>query len=220
MVPCPPPTQVARRGGAVKPRPRHSVVVALLLTVGISLLVLGCMGGGQATVTTQSVGSTQALAQQTPSTQTSTTGRGNDAEALSTFKSKDPFIQQALPTTTTTTSVTPTTPTTSSGGPSTTFFGTTTTFHGGTTSTTAQATTTTAPHRHSIKVLSVAVVGGSAAVTLQVDNSVYKDKRVGDVMSTSWGQVKVLDLSTASKVATLLHSGETIVLAVGQQIYE
>ena len=64
------------------------------------------------------------------------------------------------------------------------------------------------------------MVGGAAAVTLQVDNSIYKDKRVGDVMSTSWGQIKVLDLSTASKVVTLLRDNETLTLTVGQQVYE
>jgi hypothetical protein len=63
-------------------------------------------------------------------------------------------------------------------------------------------------------------VGGAAAVTFRVDNSVYKDKRVGDVVSTSWGQVKVLDLSSSSRVATLLHGSETLVLAVGQVVYE
>ncbi len=57
-------------------------------------------------------------------------------------------------------------------------------------------------------------------MTLQVDNTIYKDKRVGDVMSTSWGQVKVLDLSTASKVATLLHGSETLTLTVGMEVYE
>ena len=63
-------------------------------------------------------------------------------------------------------------------------------------------------------------VGGAPAVTFQVDGSVYKDKRVGDVVSTSWGQIKVLDLSSSSKIATLLHGSETLILSVGQVVYQ
>ncbi|MFH0916810.1 MAG: hypothetical protein V1912_10235, partial [bacterium] len=162
---------------------------------------------------------------QPASSQTVASISGMDAEALSTFKSKDPFIPQAVPPSTSTTG--PGSPGTTSPGTGTTSYGTTTTYRGPattyhvTTSTTAPpTTTTTAPHRHSLRILSVEVVSGAAAVTLQVDNSVYKNKRVGDVISTSWGQIKVLDLSTASKVATLMHGSETLVLSAGQQIYE
>jgi hypothetical protein len=66
----------------------------------------------------------------------------------------------------------------------------------------------------------VAQVSGAAAVTLQVDSSVYKDKRIGSVISTSWGQIKVLDVNVSSKVVTLLHGSETLNLIVGQAVYE
>jgi hypothetical protein len=206
----------------MKPKPRQPVFVALLLIVGLSLLVAGCMGGGQSGTTTRSAATAQELAQLPVSSQTGTSVNGMNAEALSTFKSKDPFIQQALPPATTTTEAPGSTSTTGpSGSTSTTYYGTTTTYHGVSTTTTVHSTTTTtALHRHSLKILSVGVVGTAAAVTLKVDNTVYKDKRVGDVMSTSWGQVKVLDLSTASKVATLLHGSETLTLTVGMEVYE
>ena len=206
-------------------RTLQSALVVILLVAGVGLLVVGCMGGGG--VTTEPGAQTTL---QPASTQSSNpTGSSIPdmlAEALSTFKSKDPFVQQALPPSTTGTTTT-TTSSPGGGATSTTFRLTTTTFRlttttrQVTTSTTAHpTTTTTAAHKHMLKILSVGVVGGAPAVTLQVDNSVYKDKRVGDVMSTSWGQVKVLDLSTASKVATLLHGSETVVLTQGQQIFE
>lgn len=207
----------------MKPKPRQSVRVALLLIVALSLLAVGCMGGGQGTTTTRSTVITQELGQQLVSSQTGTFVSGMNAEALSTFKSKDPFIQQALPPPppSTTTTGTPGSTSTTYYGTTTTYPRTTTTYHGVSTTTTAHATTTTtALHRHSLKVLSVGAVGDAAAVTLKVDNTIYKDKRVGDVMSTSWGQVKVLDLSTASKVATLLHGSETLNLTVGMEVYE
>jgi hypothetical protein len=206
----------------VKPKPRQSVIVALLLVVGLSLLLVGCMGGGQSSTSTPSAAITRELAQLPVSSQTGTSVSGMNSEALSTFKSKDPFIQQALPPATTTTEAPGSTSTTgSSGSTSTTYYGPTTTYHGVSTTTTVHSTTTTtALHRHSLKILSVSVVGAAAAVTLQVDNTIYKDRRVGDVMSTSWGQVKVLDLSTASKVATLLHGSETLTLTVGMEVYE
>jgi hypothetical protein len=207
-----------------KSKPGWSVLVAVLLAVGLSLLVAGCMGGGQDTVTTLGAGTTQATIGPI-SSQTTAPVVGLDAEALSTFESKDPFIQQAVPPTTTTTG-SPGSTTTTYYGTTTTYYGTTTTYYGttttyyGTTTTAHPTTTTTTPHTHSLKILSVGDVGGAPAVTLQVDNSIYKDKRVGDVMSTSWGQIKVLSLSTASKVATLLQGSETLTLAAGQQIYE
>jgi hypothetical protein len=193
-----------------------NVLVVILMALGLGALVMGCMGGG---TTTQTTASQQASL---PSTTTETTA-GLGAEAFSTFENKDPFIQQATttsapvsttqsPNSTTSTTYNPWTTTTRPQG-------TTTTYHGGST-TTLHVTTTTSPHRHTLKILSVGDVAGSPAVTFQVDNSIYKDKRKGDVVSSSWGQVKVLDISTSSKVATLLHGSETLVLTVGQVVFD
>jgi len=73
---------------------------------------------------------------------------------------------------------------------------------------------------HFLKILAVGVVGGADAVTFQVDSSIYKDKREGDVVSSSWGQIQVLDINSTSKVVTLLHGSETRVLTVGSVVYE
>jgi len=206
----------------VKPRLVQSAIVLLFLCAAVGLLVAGCsFGGGNDTPSTSTMVPTGDLSSQAGQTEEAIL---LGAQAFSTFKSKDPFIQQAVASSTTSTSEGGSTGTTSPGGTTTTHISgtTSTTYKPGTTTTTKPpaTTTTTAPHTHLLKILSVGVVGGGAAVTFQVDNSVYKDKRVGDVVSTSWGQVKVLDLSTSSKVATLLHGSETLVLTVGQVIYE
>ena len=158
--------------------------------------------------------------------------------AYSTFRSKDPFIAQGqtgettgttepgeTPPTTGPSQPPVTTPTTMARPTTTTRIPTTITTGGGggsSTSTTAptSTTSTTAPHVHTLKVLGVSQVSGAAAVTLQVDSSVYKDKRIGSVISTSWGQIKVLDVNVSSKVVTLLHGSETLNLIVGQAVYE
>ena len=212
----------------------QTVLVVILVLGGFSLLVAGCMGSGPGTSSSVGGQTTFGTVQLAASSSTVSSSGQTDITALSTFKQKDPFIQQALPPTSSTTAA-GTTPTTSSGGSTnttyylttttyylttTTYHLTTTTYHGSTTSTTHATTTTTMPHKHTLKVLSVAVVSNAPAVTLQVDNNVYKDKRVGDVLSTSWGQIKILDLSTTSKVVTLLHGSETVVLSAGQQIFE
>ncbi|OFW57126.1 MAG: hypothetical protein A2133_08785 [Actinobacteria bacterium RBG_16_64_13] len=207
----------------VKNRSYRSGYVAFLLVVGFALVGAGCFGGDGSAPTTES---TLANSGATPVT-TSTTLPGGSAmasnEALSTFRSKDPFIPQAV---VTTEEPSGSTSTTEGGGPTTTFRpgGSTTTTGGGgggTTSTASTSTTsTTAAHLHTLKVLAIGQVGGKPAVTFQVDGSVYKDKRIGDVVSTNWGQIKILDISTSSKVVTLLQGSETLVLTVGQTVFE
>lgn len=209
-----------------KSRSYRRFAVALLLVVGLSALVASCGDADRAARRDSS----QMSASATTVAALAQVLNTADAEELSTFRSKDPFIQQAVEVSTTTTTsggspgTTGGTTTTYRPGSTTTtrYYGTTTTWYPGTTTTTKppSTTTTTAPHLHTLKILSVGDVGGAAAVTFQVDSSVYKDRRVGDVVSSSWGQIKVLDLSTSSKVATLLHGSETLVLSVGQVVYE
>jgi hypothetical protein len=214
------------------------LIVALLLVVGASVAFAACGGGDGDPATRAGLSTptpTVAALMQGPTTA--------DAGELSTFRSKDPFIQQAVEITTpsteppsggnggsTPTIVKPpvTSPVTSRYSPETTYRPTVTTKPTSattkptstTTTKPTSTTTTTAPHVHTIKILSVGDVGGAPAVTFQVDGSVYKDKRVGDVVSTSWGQIKVLDLSSSSKIATLLHGSETLILSVGQVVYQ
>jgi hypothetical protein len=193
-------------------------VLAVLLVVSVTAVAGACAGGDSMSTTN--------LPASTGRTTTSTTlvamdgsgELGTQADALSTFKSKDPFIQQALPTTSTSETIPPVDNSTTSTYYTTTSYHTTTTSH--TTTTRWSTTTTTAAHLHSLKVLSVATMSGAATVTFKVDSTVYKDKRAGDVVSSTWGQIKVVDVNVAGKVVTLLHGSETLTLSVGQQTYE
>ncbi len=219
-----------------KSRSCYLPTTVLLLLGGFCLLVAGCAGGGSGDGDRQSAGRTETGVHGTVAG-VSLNPSMIDPELLSTFRSKDPFIQQNVHVESGTTTTTGSSTTTSGtpGGSVTTQVSPTTSYRPTITSTTGYVpwpptstttteppptTTTTAPHLHTLKILSMNEVGGSPAVTFQVDSSVYKDRRVGDVVSSSWGQIKVLDLSTASKVATLLHGSETLVLSAGQVVYE
>ena len=194
-------------------RTRVSTILSGLLAI-VALLVLlqGCSGGDDTTTTT-------ALPPQETATTiaagVTTTGSTVPVaiDELSTFQSKDPFRQQALP---------PTTATTKAGSSST----TTTTTHSSSTTTTAHSSTNVEPThpsdvttpQHSLKVLSIDEVNGEAVVTFTVDGVTYQDKHEGDVVSTSWGQIEVIEIDAASQTVVFLHGSETVTLAVGQQI--
>lgn len=179
-------------------------VIVALLVAAMVLFVGGCIFGGSDEVTD----TTQAVpVDTTPETVTDDT-TSVALDELSTFQSKDPFKQQALP---------PTTTTTGAGGT------TTTSGSGSTTSTTGGgATTTTKPSGvktslHSMKVLSIDLLNGVAVVTFEVDDTVYEDKKEGDVVSTSWGQIEVVSIDAEAQTVVFLHGSETRTLAVGQE---
>ena len=203
--------------------PFISLLVAVILALALGCLVVGCMGGASST-TTQSLLTLPLTISSTGAS--TTTSVPTEVEALSTFKSKDPFIPQALPPTTTTTTLATTTTTLigTSTTSTTSFSGsTTTTAQGSTTTTTQATTTTTAPHGtnnqlHSLKILSISTVNGSPVVTFQVDSTVYSDLHKGDTVSTSFGQIKVLDINASSQTVTLLQGSETELLSVGQTV--
>ena len=69
-------------------------------------------------------------------------------------------------------------------------------------------------------VSSISTVTGSPAVTFRVDSQTYTNRREGDVVSTTWGEVKVLAIDVPGQVATFLHGSETVTLAVGDSIHE
>lgn len=71
---------------------------------------------------------------------------------------------------------------------------------------------------HSITVLSVTMQNGTAMATFEVDGKTYSDKKVGDVFSTSWGEIEVLAIDVNAQTVTILHGDQTIVLHVGQVI--
>lgn len=179
----------------------RSGLSAVLLALAIALLVVGCTSGGDDTTTT----TTQLAGSETTTTTAALTGDTTSValDELSTFQSKDPFKQQAVP---------PTTATTSGGGSGST---TSTTSGSGTTSTTKPSGVK--DPLHSMKVLSIDVVNGVPVVTFEVDDVIYEDKKEGDVVSTSWGQIEVVSIDPDSQTVVFLHGSETRVLQVGQE---
>jgi hypothetical protein len=141
-------------------------------------------------------------------------------DSLSTFESKDPFIPRVVAAassgSSSNTTVPGSTPTTAAPGSAT----TTTVPTGQTTSTTLpapQTTTTVAPPLHSLEVISIEVYSGQPVVTFKVDGTTYESKREGDIVSTSWGQIKVVDIEPEAQEAVFLHGSEIRVLKVGQE---
>ena len=210
----------------MKLQPQRHLLAAIVLVAGCAVLLAGCMGSGGAGATTSSLRQAQVA-----TTAESVADASQEpfvvapADFYSSFQSKDPFVQQQVVTATTqhtSDSVTPTasstTTTTTSGGGGTTTTSSTTT--SSTTSTSSSTTSTTSFFTHMLQVLTVGVVGDAPAVTFQVDNNVYQDQRIGDSVSTSWGDVKVVGINTDTKVVTLLHDGQTLNLAEHQILFE
>jgi hypothetical protein len=71
---------------------------------------------------------------------------------------------------------------------------------------------------HTISVLSVSQTNGTAMATIEVDGKTYADKKVGDVFSTSWGEIKVIAIDVSSQTVTLMHGDQTITLRAGQVV--
>ncbi len=71
---------------------------------------------------------------------------------------------------------------------------------------------------HSISVRSITTQGGKAVATLEVDGKTYPDRAVGDVIDTSWGQIKVLAIDTGAQTVTIMHGDQTITIHAGQVV--
>jgi hypothetical protein len=71
---------------------------------------------------------------------------------------------------------------------------------------------------HSISVLSVTSQNGTALATFEVDGKTYSDKKVGDVFSTSFGEIEVLSINVDAQTVTIMHGDQTITLRAGQVI--
>ena len=140
------------------------------------------------------------------------------ADRYSSFQSKDPFVQQQVPETGDTS--TPATTMPSANTTTTTTSTSSTTTSSTSTTSTSSTTSTTSFYTHMLQILSVGDVGGSAAVTFQVDNNVYVDQRVGSKVSTSWGDVTVVGINTEAKTVSLLHDGETLPMKEHQILFE
>ena len=54
--------------------------------------------------------------------------------------------------------------------------------------------------------------------TFEVDGKTYSDKKVGDVFTTSWGEIEVLSINVGAQTVTILHGDQTLTLHAGQVV--
>jgi hypothetical protein len=71
---------------------------------------------------------------------------------------------------------------------------------------------------HTISVLSINSQDGVAVATFEVDGKTYSDKKVGDVFTTSWGEIEVLAINVSAQTVTIMHGDQTLTLHAGQVI--
>jgi len=71
---------------------------------------------------------------------------------------------------------------------------------------------------HTIAVLSITSSNGAAMATFEVDGKTYADKKVGDVFSTSAGEIKVIAINGDAQTVTIVLGDQTLTLRAGQVI--
>ena len=71
---------------------------------------------------------------------------------------------------------------------------------------------------HTISVLSITGSNGTALATFEVDRKTYADKKVGDVFSTSAGEIKVIAINGDAQTVTIVLGDQTLTLRAGQVI--
>ena len=71
---------------------------------------------------------------------------------------------------------------------------------------------------HAIKAVSIETSNGVPSATLVVDGTTYAAKKVGAVVNTAWGQVKVLGINAPAQTVTVLHADVQLTLHVGQSV--
>jgi hypothetical protein len=71
---------------------------------------------------------------------------------------------------------------------------------------------------HSISVLSITSSNGIAMATFEVDGKTYADKKVGDVFSTSAGEIKVIAINVDAQTVTIVLGDQTLTLRAGQVV--
>jgi hypothetical protein len=71
---------------------------------------------------------------------------------------------------------------------------------------------------HAIKALSIETSNGVPSATLVVDGTTYAAKKVGAVVNTAWGQVKILGINAPAQTVTVLHADVQLTLHVGQSV--
>ena len=71
---------------------------------------------------------------------------------------------------------------------------------------------------HSIKALSIETANGVPSATIVVDGTTYAARKVGAIISTSWGQIKILGINSPAQTVTVLHGDVQVTLHVGQSV--
>jgi len=71
---------------------------------------------------------------------------------------------------------------------------------------------------HTIAVLSITSSNGTAMATFEVDRKTYADKKVGDVFSTSAGEIKVIAINMDAQTVTIVLGDQSLTLRGGQVI--
>ncbi len=85
-------------------------------------------------------------------------------------------------------------------------------------STSAHGGTSSATAGHSIKALSIETSNGTPSATISVDGTTFAALSVGQVTTTSWGQIKVVGINAPAQTVTILHADVQITLHVGQSV--
>jgi len=71
---------------------------------------------------------------------------------------------------------------------------------------------------HSISVLSITSSNGAAMATFEIDGKTYADKKVGDVFSTSAGEIQVIAINGDAQTVTIVLGDQSLTLRAGQVI--
>jgi hypothetical protein len=82
----------------------------------------------------------------------------------------------------------------------------------------SSSTTTASTSGHTFEALSINTVDGVATVTIEVDGTVYNDQKVGAVVSTPAGDVKIVAINEGTQSAAVLWGDANLVLYVGSSV--
>jgi hypothetical protein len=71
---------------------------------------------------------------------------------------------------------------------------------------------------HSIAILSITTKNGDPVVTLRVGSVTYSDVTAGTVLTTSWGEIRIVSINASAQTVTLVHGSATLTLHTGQVV--
>ncbi|MGO8684239.1 MAG: hypothetical protein ACLQUT_06635 [Thermoleophilia bacterium] len=74
------------------------------------------------------------------------------------------------------------------------------------------------PSTNTIQLTQINTLNGESSANFVVNGTTYANKVVGDVFTTSWGQIKVLGINAGAQTVTILHGDATLVLSKGQSV--